>query len=151
VEIVRQIKGGMTHFVAGVGTGGTLMGIGKRLKEFNPEIKIFGVQPDSSFHGIEGLKHIETSICPAIYDESILDGTFYVKTEDAYEMAIRLAKEEGLWVGPSSGAALLASLLLAKSIDHGNIVTIFPDGGDRYFSTAFGSQPDPMLRPSPPL
>ncbi len=150
VEIIRQIKGGITHFIAGVGTGGTLMGIGRRLKEFNPEIKIFGAQPDSSFHGIEGLKHIESSICPAIYDESILDGTFYVKTEDAYEMAIRLAKEEGLWVGPSSGAALLASLILAKSIDHGNIVTIFPDGGDRYSSTAFGAQPNPMLRPSPP-
>lgn len=150
MEILHQIKGGITHFVAGVGTGGTLMGIGRRLKEFNSEIKIFGAQPDSSFHGIEGLKHIETSICPAIYDESILDGTFYVKTEDAYEMAARLAKEEGLWVGPSSGAAFLASLRLAESIDRGMIVTIFPDGGDRYFSTTFGSQPDPMLRPSPP-
>jgi cysteine synthase B len=136
-EIIQQSRGRVTHFIAGVGTGGTLMGIGKRLKEFNPQIRLFGVQPDSGFHGIEGLKHIQTAICPAIYDESILDGTFFVKTEDAYEMAIRLAPEEGLWVGPSSGAAFWASLKLAESIDRGMIVTIFPDGGDRYFSTAF--------------
>ena len=95
-------------------------------------MRLFGVQPDSGFHGIEGLKHIETAIRPGIYDESILDGTFFVKTEDAYEMMTRLAKEEGLWVGPSSGAALWASIKLAESIDRGVIVTIFPDGGERY-------------------
>jgi ABC-type glycerol-3-phosphate transport system permease component len=128
VEILQQSRGKVTHFIAGVGTGGTLMGIGRRLKEFNPEIRLFGVQPDNGFHGIEGLKHIETAIRPAIYDESILDGTFFVKTEDAYEMAIRLAREEGLWVGLSSGAAFWASLRLAESIDRGTIVTIFPDG-----------------------
>jgi cysteine synthase B len=132
VEILQQSKGRITHFVTGVGTGGTLIGTGKRLKEYNPDIKIFGVQPDSGFHGIEGLKHIETAIRPGIYDEAILDGTFFVKTEDAYEMASRLAKEEGLWVGPSSGAAFWASLKLADSLDRGVIVTIFPDGGDRY-------------------
>jgi cysteine synthase B len=137
VEIIQQSRGKITHFVAGVGTGGTLVGTGRRLKEYNPEIKIFGVQPDSGFHGIEGLKHIETAIRPGIYDESILKDTFFVKTEDAYEMTVRLAKEEGLWVGPSSGAAFWASLRLAESIDWGMIVTIFPDGGDRYFSTAF--------------
>ena len=137
MEILHQTHGKVTHFVAGVGTGGTLMGTGRRLKEHNPEIKIFGVQPDSGFHGIEGLKHIETAIRPGIYEESILDGTFFVKTEDAYWMAIRLAKEEGLLVGPSSGAAFWASLKLAESIDRGTIVTVFPDGGDRYFSTAF--------------
>ncbi len=137
VEILRQSGGKITHFVASVGTGGTLTGTGRRLKEYNSEVKIFGVQPDSGFHGIEGLKHIETAIRPGIYDESILDGTFFVKTEDAYEMTIRLAKEEGLWVGPSSGAAFRASLRLAESIHSGMIVTIFPDGGNRYFSTAF--------------
>lgn len=139
VEILHQTKGKITHFIAGVGTGGTLIGTGRRLKEYNPNIKIFGVQPDSGFHGIEGLKHIETAIRPGIYEESIIDGTFFVKTEDAYEMAIRLAKEEGLWVGPSSGAAFWASMKLAESIDWGVIVIIFPDGGDRYFSTAYQS------------
>jgi cysteine synthase B len=132
LEILHQSKGRVTHFIAGVGTGGTLMGTGRRLKEYNRQMRLFGVQPDSGFHGIEGLKHIETAICPGIYDESILDGTFFVKTEDAYEMMTRLAKEEGLWVGPSSGAAFWASLKLAESIDRGVIVTIFPDGGDRY-------------------
>ena len=139
VEIFHQSKGKVTHFLAGIGTGGTLTGIGRRLKEYNPQIKIFGVQPDSGFHGIEGLKHIETAIRPGIYDESILDGTFFVKTEDAYEMTARLAKEEGLWVGLSSGAAFWASLKLAESLDRGIIVTIFPDGGDRYFTTDFNT------------
>ena len=137
VEILQQSRGRVTHFVAGVGTGGTLIGIGRRLKEYNTDIKIFGVQPDNGFHGIEGLKHIETAIRPGIYEESILDGTFFVRTEDAYWMANRLAKEEGLLVGPSSGAAFWASLKLAESIDTGVVITIFPDGGDRYFSTAY--------------
>jgi cysteine synthase B len=137
VEILEQSRGKLTHFIAGVGTGGTLIGAGRRLREYNPDIRIFGVQPDSGFHGIEGLKHIETAIRPGIYDESIPDGTVFVKTEDAYEMTTRLAKEEGLWVGPSSGAAFWASLKLAESIDRGLIVTVFPDGGNRYFNTAF--------------
>ena len=159
VEIFQQSRGKVTHFVSGVGTGGTLMGTGRKLKEYNPEIKIFGVQPDSDFHGIEGLKHIETAIRPGIYDETILDGTFFVKTEDAYEMANRLAREEGLWVGPSSGAAFCASLKLAESIDWGVIVTIFPDGGNRYPEYCPDCERQkkrlsvelPMLRPSPPL
>jgi cysteine synthase B len=135
VEILNQSKGRITHFVAGVGTGGTLIGAGRRLKEYHSQIRIYGAQPDSGFHGIEGLKHIETAIRPRIYDDSILDGTFYVKTEEAYGMAIRLAREEGLLVGPSSGAAFWAALKLAETIGLGLIVTIFPDGGDRYFST----------------
>jgi len=139
VEIFHQSRGKVTHFLAGIGTGGTLTGIGRRLKEYNPQIKIYGVQPDSGFHGIEGLKHIETAIRPGIYDEMILDGTFFVKTEDAYEMTARLAKEEGLWVGLSSGAAFWASLKLAESLDRGIVVTVFPDGGDRYFSTDFNT------------
>lgn len=132
IEILCQSKGSITHFIAGVGTGGTLIGTGRRLKEYNPRIKLFGVQPDSGFHGIEGLKHMQTAIRPGIYEEAILDGTLFMKTEDAYEMTNRLTKEEGLWVGPSSGAALCASLRLAESIDRGVIVTIFPDGGYRY-------------------
>jgi len=137
VEILQQTRGRVTHFLAGVGTGGTLMGTGRRLKEVHPEIKVYGVQPDNGLHGIEGLKHIETAIRPGIYDESILDGTLFVKTEDAYEVAVRLAREEGLFVGASSGAAFWASLKLAESIDSGVVVTIFPDRGDRYFSTAY--------------
>jgi cysteine synthase B len=158
LEILHQSKGRVTHFVACVGTGGTLTGSGRRLKEYNPQMRLFGVQPDSGFHGIEGLKHIETAIRPGIYDESILDGTFFVKTEDAYEMMTRLAKEEGLWVGPSSGAALWASIKLAESIDRGMIVTIFPDGGERYPEYCPGcerqkkrfSMEHPELSPSPP-
>lgn len=158
-EILQQTNGQMTHFVAGVGTGGTLIGTGRRLKEHHPRIKLFGVQPDSGFHGIEGLKHIETAIRPGIYDETILDGTLFVKTEDALEMAHRLAREEGLWVGPSSGAAFLASLRLAESIGKGIIVTIFPDGGARYPEYCIDCEKQknrlsvkrPMLTPSPPL
>ncbi len=158
LEILHQSKRRVTHFIAGVGTGGTVMGTGRRLKEYNSKMRVFGVQPDSGFHGIEGLKHIETAIRPGIYDESILDGTFFVKTEDAYEMMIRLTKEEGLWVGPSSGAAFWASLKLAESIDRGVIVTIFPDGGERYPEYCPGcerqkirfSVEHPKLTPSPP-
>jgi len=158
LEILHQSKGRVTHFIACVGTGGTLMGTGRRLKEYNPGMRLFGVQPDSGFHGIEGLKHIETAIRPGIYDESLLDGTFFVKTEDAYEMMTRLAKEEGLWVGPSSGAAFWASIKLAESIDRGVIVTIFPDGGERYPEYCPGCERQkkrfsieyPKLTPSPP-
>jgi S-sulfo-L-cysteine synthase (O-acetyl-L-serine-dependent) len=158
LEILHQSKGRVTHFIACVGTGGTLTGTGRRLKAYNPQMRIFGVQPDSGFHGIEGLKHIETAIRPGIYDESILDGTFFVKTEDAYEMMTRLAKQEGLWVGPSSGAALWASIKLAESIDQGVIVTIFPDGGERYSEYCPDCERQkqrfsigqPKLTPSPP-
>jgi len=158
VEILQQGKGRVTHFVAGVGTGGTLMGTGRRLKEYNPAIKIFGVQPDNGFHGIEGLKHIGTAIRPGIYNETILGGTFFVKTEDAYDMANRLTREEGLWVGPSSGAAFWASLRLAESLDWGVVVTIFPDGGVRYpeYCPDCERQKErlsvehPKLKPSPP-
>lgn len=136
VEIFYQSRGKVTHFVAGVGTGGTLAGTGRRLKDYNPQIKVYGVQPDNGFHGIEGLKHIETAIRPGIYDDSMLEKTFFVRTEDAYEMANRLGKTEGLLVGPSSGAALWASLRLAETMESGVVITIFPDGGDRYFSRA---------------
>ncbi len=134
-EIVRQTIGRVTHFVAGIGTGGTIMGTGRKLKAYKPEIQVLGVEPDSGLHGIEGLKHMETSIVPGVYDEGFLDGTIRVTTEEAYEMAWWLAREEGLFVGPSSGAALKGTLKVAKEIGAGVIVTILPDGGDRYLST----------------
>jgi len=135
VEIIRQTRGRVTHFVAGIGTAGTIMGAGRRLKEFNPNIQVIAVEPDCGLHGIEGLKHMETAIVPGIYDEDFPDGKIQVSTEDAYEMARRLAREKGLLVGQSSGAAMVAALKVARSIERGVIVTIFPDSGSRYLST----------------
>lgn len=134
-EIIEQTRGRVTHFVAGIGTGGTIMGAGRRLKEFNPEIKLIAVEPAEPLHGIGGLKHMANSIVPGIYDESFLDGKIEVETEEAYEMARRLAKEKGLLVGQSSGAALVGALEVAKRVEKGIIVTVFPDGGDRYLTT----------------
>jgi len=132
VEIMRQTGGKVTHFIAGVGTSGTLMGTGKRLKEFDRNIQVYSIEPEESLHGIEGLKHLETSIVPQIYDDSLLDGKIFVRTDDAYEMSRLLTKEEGILVGYSSGAALKGALELAKRIEKGLIVTVFPDGGGRY-------------------
>ncbi|SHK41220.1 cysteine synthase B [Thermocrinis minervae] len=136
IEIWHQTGGRVTHLVAGIGTGGTIMGTGRRLKVYNPDIQVIGVQPAYPFHGIEGLKHIESSIKPGIFDESFLDRTIFVETEDAYEMTKRLALEEAIFVGQSSGAALWAALQLAKELEEGLIVVIFPDGGSKYLSTA---------------
>lgn len=136
-EIIKQTDGKITHFVAGLGTSGTFMGTGKRLKEFNPKIKLISVQPDSPLHGLEGLKHIPTSIIPGIYDPDFADANIDISTEQAYECVKRLAKEEGLLVGISSGAALSASLKVAASIKQGFIVTVFPDGGNRYLNEEF--------------
>jgi len=135
VEIYHQAEGRVTHFVAGIGTGGSLMGVGKRLKDYDPSIQVIAVEPDNPLHGIEGLKHMESSIVPGIYDESFPDSKVNVKTEDTYEMADRLAHMEGLFAGHSSGAAMLGALEVAKNIDSGVIVILFPDGGDRYLST----------------
>ncbi len=135
IEIYNQTKGQITHFIAGIGTGGTIMGTGRRLKVYNPNIEVIGIQPAYPFHGIEGLKHIESSIKPGIFDETFLDRTIFVDTEEAYELTRRLAKEEGLFVGQSSGAALAGAIKLAKELEEGLIVTVFPDGGDRYLST----------------
>ncbi|MFQ5831034.1 MAG: PLP-dependent cysteine synthase family protein, partial [Candidatus Methylomirabilia bacterium] len=134
-EILEQTEGCITHFVAGIGTGGTLMGTGRRLKEFNPEIQLIAVEPDQPLHGLEGLKHMGSSIVPGIYDRSFHDDLISVKTEDAYAMAQRLAHEEGLFIGHSSGAAMVAVLEVASRITEGVVVTVFPDGGDRYIST----------------
>ncbi len=135
-EIIAQTGGRVTHFVATIGTGGTVMGTGKRLREYNSGIAVIAVEPESPFHGIEGLKHMASSIVPGIYREEELDGKVSVPTEASYEMARRLAREEGLFVGQSSGAAMLGALEVARRLDEGVVVTVFPDGGDKYLSTA---------------
>ena len=137
VEIWNQTGGSVTHLVAGIGTGGTLIGAGKRLREYNPKIQVIGVQPDSPFHGLEGLKHIPTSIQPKIYEPSFPDEVVEVGTEEAQRMIKELARKEGVLVGPSSGAAVAASLKIAKEIEEANIVTILPDSGQRYLSERF--------------
>ena len=135
VEIWEQTKGRITHFVAGAGTGGTLVGTGRRLKIYNPNIEIVGVQPAEPKHGIEGLKHMESSIKPGIFDETIIDRMVYVKTEEAYKTTKLLAKEEALFLGISSGAAVHAAIEMAKELKKGVIVVIAPDGGEKYLSS----------------
>jgi len=134
-EIWKQTSGKITHFVSGVGTGGTVMGTGRRLKELNPGVKIVAVEPDQPFHGIEGLKHIQSSIKPKIFDEKFPDETIFVKTEDAQNEVLRLAREEGIFVGTSSGAT---SVVAKSLVSKGNlIVAIFADQGSRYMSEKF--------------
>lgn len=137
VEIWEQTGGEVTHFIACLGTSGTLMGTGRRLKEYNPDIQVISVEPATSIHGLEGMKHMATSIVPGIYDDRFPDRKLMVDTEDAYAAVKRLASEEGFFVGYSSGAALVASMKVANEIDRGFIVAIFPDRGDRYLSTSF--------------
>ena len=134
-EIYRQTQQNITHFVAGIGTGGTIMGIGRYLKERNPSIKIIAVEPDDALHGLEGLKHMGSSIVPGIYHEEELDDKISVSTEDAYAMVYRLSQEEGILVGQSSGAAMFATLKLARKLRDATLVTVFPDFGDKYLST----------------
>lgn len=134
VEIIEQTQGMVTHFIAGIGTGGTIMGTGKRLKEFNQDINIIAAEPEAPLHGLEGLKHMASSIVPGIYHEEELDGKIPIPTEEAYDMVRRLAREEGLFVGQSSGAAMWGAMELAKDLNEGVIVTIFPDSGDKYIS-----------------
>lgn len=134
-EIYRQTNRAVTHFVAGIGTGGTVMGTGRYLKEVNPKIQIIAVEPDDALHGLEGLKHMASSIVPGIYHEEELDGKIPVSTEDAYSMVYRLSQEEGVLVGQSSGAAMFAAVKLARKLRSGVIVTIFPDFGDKYLTT----------------
>jgi cysteine synthase B len=134
-EIYRQTHQTITHFVAGIGTGGTIMGAGRYLKEQNPEIKVIAVEPDDPLHGLEGLKHMATSIVPGIYHEERLDGKISISTDDAYAMVYRLSQEEGVLVGQSSGAAMLAALKVARTLNSGTIVTLFPDFGDKYLTT----------------
>ena len=134
MEILKQTAGGLTHFVAGLGTTGTFVGTARRLKEFNPIIKCVSVQPDSPLHGLEGLKHLSTALVPGIYDASLADDNIEVNTEEAYQMVSRLAREEGVLVGPSSAAALIACIQVAQVMTDGLIVTIFCDSGMKYLS-----------------
>ncbi len=134
-EILEQTGGRVTHFVAGLGTTGTLVGTGRRLHEANPRIQVIAVEPDAPLHGLEGLKHIASSIVPGIYDPSVHDHKVPVSTEAGYRMARRLAREEGLLVGESTGAAVEAALHVARDLREGVVVVIAPDGGDRYLST----------------
>ena len=134
-EIWHQTEGSVTHFLAAIGTGGTVMGAGRFLKSKNRNIQVIAVEPDDAMHGLEGLKHMASSIVPGIYHEEQLDSKIPIATEDAYEMVYMLGQIEGMVVGQSSGAALLAALKLARTLREGTIVTVFPDFGDKYLST----------------
>ena len=139
-EILRQTEGRVTHFVAGIGTSGTFVGVGRRLREHNRRIRLVAVQPDSPLHGLEGMKHLASASTPAIYDPSLADEVIAIPTEEAHAMTRRLAAEEGLLVGVSSGANVAAALRLARRIPEGLIVTILCDGGLRYLSEHFWSE-----------
>lgn len=140
VEIWNQTDGRITHFVCGLGTSGTFVGTARRLKEFNPAVRCISFQPDGPFHGLEGMKHMETAIVPGIYDPSVADEDLRVSTEDAYRMVKSTARGEGLLIGISAGAALWAARQVAQRIPPGEpaaIVMIFPDGADKYLSERF--------------
>ncbi|MFN7972435.1 MAG: cysteine synthase [Acidobacteriota bacterium] len=139
-EIWHQTSGTITHFVATLGTSGTLVGAGQRLKELNPKLEVVAVEPSSGFHGIEGLKHMESSIVPGIYRPEIHDRKLPIETEDAYDASMELAARDGIFAGQSSGAAFVAAQQLAKGLDAGVIVAIFPDAADKYLSTRLFSR-----------
>lgn len=134
-EIWEQTQGTVTHFIAGIGTGGTVMGTGRYLKSRNPKVQVIAAEPEDAFHGLEGLKHMASSIVPGVYHEEELDRKMPIPTEVAYETVYELGRDEGIVVGQSSGAAIWAALQVAKEIDEGVIVAISPDFGDRYLST----------------
>ena len=139
-EIIEQTGGRLTHFVAGLGTSGTFIGAGRRLREFNTSIRLISVQPDSPLHGLEGLKHMETAIVPGIYDPTLADEDLGVSTEEAFELTRQLARD-GLFVGISSGANLGGALQVARRTSDAVIVVIFPDGGEKYLSERFWDEP----------
>jgi S-sulfo-L-cysteine synthase (O-acetyl-L-serine-dependent) len=136
-EIWAQTSGAVTHFVAAMGTSGTFVGTGRRLRDYNPAVRLIGVQPDSPLHGIEGTKQYASSIVPGIYDPSLADAIAEVSTDDAHTMVKRLAREEGLMVGVSSAANVVAALRVAETLDAGTVVTIFCDGAAKYLSLPF--------------
>jgi cysteine synthase B len=136
-EIWAQTQGRVTHFVAALGTTGTFVGVGRRLRELNPAIRLVSVEPDGPFHGLEGMKHLETAIVPGIYDASLADERIGASTEAAYAMARRLAREEGIFVGISAAAAVSASLAVARQAPGAVVVTILCDGGTRYLGDRF--------------
>lgn len=144
-EIWAQTQGAITHFVAGLGTSGTFVGTTRRLKELNPAIQAISFQPDSPFHGLEGLKHMATAIVPRIYDPSLADSDFEIETEQAYDMVKRVARFEGVLVGISSGAALVACLKVAEQLTKQQnrpavIATVLPDSADKYLSEKFWNE-----------
>jgi cysteine synthase B len=136
-EIWEQTGGQVTHFVAGVGTGGTLVGTGRRLRELNRSVRLVCVQPSSPLHGLEGLRHLPSTIVPRIYDHTLADETVAVETESAQAMVVRLAREEGIFVGVSAGAAVAASLQVATRLEQGVVVTVLPEGGRRFIHEKF--------------
>lgn len=136
-EIIDQTDGQISHFIAGVGTTGTFVGTSRRLKTHDSTVTCVALQPESPLHGVEGMKHLESAITPGIYDPNVADDTMYVRTEDAYDMTRRLAREQGILVGVSAGAAVAATLRLARELTAGTVVTILPDGGTRYLSEEF--------------
>jgi len=136
-EIMEQTDGRLTHFVAGLGTSGTFVGTARRLRQFNKGIQLISFQPATAFHGLEGLKHMESAMVPKIYDPSIADQDLRVESEDAFDMVRRLAREEGIMAGISSGAAISAVLQVAKSLKSGVIVTVCPDGAEKYLTEKF--------------
>jgi len=152
VEILEQTEGRITHFIAGLGTSGTFVGTGRRLRQDKPDVRLISVQPDTPLHGLEGLKHMESAIVPGIYDPALADEDLRIDTEDAHNLIRRLAHEEGLFVGPSSGAALAAAIRVARDLPSAVIVAIFPDGGDRYLSDALWevtTEEDPSVTDAP--
>lgn len=136
-EIWEQTGGEITHFVAGLGTSGTFVGTASRLKEYNPEIKVISFEPESAFHGLEGMKHMESAIVPEIYDPTIADENRRVATEDAYGMVKRVAREDGVLIGVSAGGAVATALEVAREIEGGVVVTILCDSADKYLSENF--------------
>ena len=152
VEVLEQTQGRITHFVAGLGTSGTFVGTGRRLRQDKPGVRLISVQPDTPLHGLEGLKHMASAIVPTIYDAGLADQDVQVDTDEAHALIRRLAHEEGLFVGPSSGAALAAAIRVAGDVPAGVIVTVFPDGGDRYLSDALwdvSAEEDPSVTDAP--
>ncbi len=145
-EIIEQTAGGVTHFVASMGTSGTFMGVTRRMRRDLPDVQCYSAQPSSSFHGLEGLKHMATAIVPGIYDDTLADGNVWVETENAYRMVRRLAREEGLLVGISSGANVDAALQLGRRLHREGksavIVTILCDSADKYLSDRFWDEDD---------
>ena len=140
-EILDDTQGRVTHFVAGLGTTGTFVGVGRRLRAARPGVRLVSVQPDSPLHGLEGLKHLPSAIVPGIYDPTLADANVLVSTDEAHQLTRRLARDAGLYVGPSSGAALAAVLREARDV-RGVFVTVFPDGGSRYASEPFWDTED---------
>lgn len=145
-EIIAQTSGAITHFIAGMGTSGTFMGVSRRLHRDVPGAKCYSMQPSTGFHGLEGLKHMPTAIVPSIYDPELADGNIWIDTEDAYKMVRRCAREEGILIGISAGANIVAARKVGKRLveqgEHGVIVTVLCDGADKYLSEEFWNDPD---------